>query len=888
MKAAVAARPGTARNIVRLGLGHEAPGATTTLEDALLAALPRARRVLEIGATDHSLRRAYLERHPGSGWFESVDGGEPFDLIVVSDGLQRLADPLPLLRDLAACATPDAALVLSVSNSARFAALEQLLEADFSESDDGPFAPGSLRQFSPASVYKLLMDAGWMPTLAGQRSAPPPRDDLRSGLHGLADALGVPRTTAERSLRLQRLVIEARLSFGAAAPAPQPALFTVVVPTTREQQLRLNIERSPGLHEVDAQVIAYRGAADPAEALAAGAAHAESDWLLFCHQDVYFASGFGQRLNELLAAIPAEQRRSTLIGFAGMAVNASRDGFAPAGFVIDRMSRFDQRDSTEAVSLDELAVVVARDSVHRIDPRLGWHLWATDLCLEAITRHKVFARIVRLPLFHNSLNDYVLPPAFHAAAAVLADKHAVFGPIPTLCGTIAAPSAGGVGAAAPAAVEAPGPAPATLSGGPNLVPAPATQEVDALIAAGRHDDALVAIYRGVHQTYLQPGVKHHKLYYPAFDRQLEQLARALGSEPGTPRRGAPGVPLIIATELYELGGHSRVLEEISHEMQRPVLVLTDLFRTYQRDPAQLERLRARFGHTQLMVLPDVPLWDKCRLLRELVLKLEPRCTLYVGHHQDPIPFVGTLAQPGPRRLFLHHGDHNPSLGCTLAELTHVDFTTSLHETCTQHLGKAPVRLPLFVADQGRKVFGAVRGRGFSVATSGHPAKFARSGAHALQDIVATALREVEGNFFHIGPLDEAWAGELRAHLAAQGIAPARFVTLGLVPSVWQALKGLDAAIYIGSAPVSGGRAGIEAQGCGYPVLCFRGFEPGSLLADYSSYADPSLGWTDLGELAERLGHMGDRHAELSAAARRFYEAEFSRARFRRVLKGLLG
>ena len=886
MTAAVATRPGAARETLRLGPGHVLPAANAVLDDVLLAALPSARRVLEIGASGHALRAAYLAQHPGCVWLDSNDNTEAFDLIVVSDGLQRVADPLSLLRGLAASAAPSAAMVLSVANSAQLATLGQLLEADLSESDHGPLVPGALRHFSPASAYKLLMDAGWMPTLAGQRSAPPPPDTLRSGVFALADALGVPRATAERSLRLQRLVIEARLSFGATQPVAQPALFSVVVPTTREQQLRLNVERSPGLREVDAQIIACRDCANPAEALAAGAAHADAEWLLFCHQDVYFASGFGQRLNELLRAIPAEQRRSSLIGFAGMAVNAARDGYAPAGFVIDRLTRFDQRESNEAVSIDELAIVVARDSLHRIDPQLGWHLWATDLCLEAVTRHKTFARIVRLPLFHNSLNDFVLPPAFHASAARLADKHAGFGAIATLCGTIDAQFLGH--SAKAVAALAPAPAVTALPDGPMLVVEPATREVDAAIAAGDCEAALATIVKSVNQTYLQPGVKHRALYYPEFDRQLMQLAQVLGREPGTLRSGALGVPLIIATELYELGGHSRVLEDISHELHQPVLVLTDLFRTYHRDPSQLQRLQERFKHTQLLVLPDAPLWDKCRMLRDLVLKLAPRSSFFVGHHQDPIPFVATLAQAGPRRLFLHHGDHNPSLGCTLDGLQHVDFTTSLHETCTENLGAAPVRLPLFVADQGRKPFAAVRGRDYSVVTSGHPAKFARHGAQALQSIVATALGVIEGRFFHIGPLDDAWVGEIRAHLAAQGIAPERFVTLGLVPSVWQALKALDAAVYIGSAPVSGGRAGVEAQGCGYPVLCFRGFDEGSLLADYSSYADPSLGWVDMAELSERLACVGDRHAALSNAARQFYDAEFSRGRFRTILQALIG
>jgi hypothetical protein len=76
--------------------------------------------------------------------------------------------------------------------------------------------------------------------------------------------------------------------------------------------------------------------------------------------------------------------------------------------------------------------------VHRIDPALGWHLWATDLCLAAICDHHVFPRIVRLPLFHNSRTGWQLPAAFHASAELLARKWAGFGPIHTLCGVIAA------------------------------------------------------------------------------------------------------------------------------------------------------------------------------------------------------------------------------------------------------------------------------------------------------------------------------------------------------------------------------------------------------------------------------------------------------------------
>ncbi|MBY0468706.1 MAG: hypothetical protein K2Q07_07000, partial [Burkholderiaceae bacterium] len=799
-----------------------------------------------------------------------------------------------LLKRLEPLTRADATLVLQLENGASLSTIERIIEADLSESLIAGVA--DVRTQSPASVYKLLMDAGWMPTLAGRRDAEPRSAGIAAAALSIAELLDIPRGTAQRTLTIDQFVICAKRPFAAALTSATVANFTVVVPTTRERQLRLNIEQSPGLREVDARIVSCRHAHDASEALQKALPSCDADWVLLCHQDVYFPAGFGLRLQALLASIPPADRPRALIGFVGMGVNTGTRSYEPAGFVIDRLHAADHPASDKAVSIDELAIVIARDSIHRIDPALGWHLWGTDLCLTAICEHQVFPQIVRLPLFHNSVTDYQLPPAFFDAAALLARKHASFGPIPTLCGTIddaflakhgrPAPHTAAVEHAAPAA-----PAAATVaadSTGIALVLQPATSEVEALIAADRFDDATSAIYRFVHLSYTQDGIKHRALYYPEFDRQVLTLAQALGAEPGQKRNGAPGVPLLIATELYDLGGHSRVLEEVSREMARPVLVLTDLFRNYHRNPALLEQVKQRFAHTQVIVLPDVPLWEKCRMLRTLDLHLVPRSTLYFGHHQDPIPFIGTLSQPGRRRLFVHHGDHNPSLGCTLPGVHHVDLISSLQTLCSDQLGTATKRLPLYIADRGTKRFSEVQGVDYSVVTSGHPAKFARDGAVALQELVAAALSTVRGRFFHIGPIDDAWVAEIRAHLGKLGLDASRFVALGLVPSVWDTLKDIDAAVYIGSAPVSGGRAAIEAQGCGYPVLCFNGFAPGSLLADYSSYADPGLGWSDPRQLAQLLGRVGQDHAALSRQARAFYEAEFSRTRFRKVLKGLLG
>ncbi|MET0382467.1 MAG: methyltransferase domain-containing protein [Burkholderiaceae bacterium] len=425
-------------------------GPADALDDPLLAALPPAARVLEVRLCGDALRRAYCRLNPGCAWTvidladaqrraaePDDDPAERFDLIVLPEALPWLADPAALLRSLARRIAGDGRLVLSTLNHATPATLKNLLDGDLSLEPGESLSAAPPRLVSPASAYKLLMDAGWMPALAGQRTETPPAEPARAAMRTLSRAFGFGADgSADRVHQMARLIIEARPLFADAPRLGGPALFDVLVPTNDERQLRVNVESSPGLREVDAAVVSYRGAATPAEAWERGRAVATADWVLLCHQDVYFPAGFGHRLNAVLAAIPAERRAATLLGFIGVGAGAQGRGRTPAGFAIDRQARADHPASDAAVSIDELAVVMARDSVHRIDPALGWHLWATDLCLSAIVDHHVFPRIVRLPLFHNSRTGWQLPARFHESAAVLARKWAGFGAIHTLCGVI--------------------------------------------------------------------------------------------------------------------------------------------------------------------------------------------------------------------------------------------------------------------------------------------------------------------------------------------------------------------------------------------------------------------------------------------------------------------
>jgi hypothetical protein len=154
------------------------------------------------------------------------------------------------------------------------------------------------------------------------------------------------------------------------------------------------------------------------------------------HQDVYFPTGSGFALARQLGVLQAAGRTAHAVGFAGVETDAG-NGVRHCGMVIDRTALFWHPGSHGAVSMDEFAVAFHRDCTSRIDAALGWHLWGTDLCLQALQRAgRAMAPILEVPLFHNSTTGFTLPQAFHVSGQRLLDKHAGIDRIATLCGEL--------------------------------------------------------------------------------------------------------------------------------------------------------------------------------------------------------------------------------------------------------------------------------------------------------------------------------------------------------------------------------------------------------------------------------------------------------------------
>ena len=436
----------------------------------LLAAVPAgARRVLELGCANGRLGRRFKELHPGVEWWgvdvsatataaaapfldrvftldldqadlAVLEGG--FDCIVIGDLLEHLRRPGATLEALYDLTTPDGTIVCCLPNMGHLSVIERLVAGDISYDAAGLLDATHTRFFSPASAFKTFLDAGWLPHLHDQYRVDVTQTAFALRIVEAAGALGVPADTALRNLGLYQMILVCPkwpMQF-LAQPAPKVP-FSVVVPVNRPWQFELNVARSPGLREVGADVVAVQGAESAAAAFANGAARARHPWRLFVHQDVYFPVGSGHAIAQALAAVQSAGYTGAPVGFAGMgAVEGDPSRVRPAGMVIDRTRLFRHPVSTQALSIDELAVGLHAESALEIDPGLGWHLWATDLCLQAQARaQRPVGQIVDVPLFHNSASGYTLPEAFHLSSRRLLAKYPHLPRIASLCAMLTQP-----------------------------------------------------------------------------------------------------------------------------------------------------------------------------------------------------------------------------------------------------------------------------------------------------------------------------------------------------------------------------------------------------------------------------------------------------------------
>lgn len=333
-------------------------------------------------------------------------------------------------------------------------------------------------------------------------------------------------------------------------------------------------------------------------------------------------------------------------------------------------------------------------------------------------------------------------------------------------------------------------------------------------------DVLMLAFEHVRATFMHELFDTKALYYPQLDGILQRLSERMYEGAASWSAGG-GLQLIIGSQFFAVGGHSRVAKNFAQLAPRNLVVVTDPFD--QQTPEERQAMLDFFAPHPVMFIPAGSMAFKADYLRTLILQLRPDYTSCFNHHVDPIPIAATAAAPVPRKIFFHHCDYRPSLGASLSAYAHVDINQEMGTLCSGRCGAGVQVLDLHdaqVAEPARLSHQAA-GRPLNTVSAGSVGKYefaTEPSPLSYPHVLVELLGAGDGVHHHFGQLPDQHQAFIHGLLANAGVDPARFVYHGNVASVQGALLAIENPVYVPSFPVGGALTIVEVLSAGVPVL----------------------------------------------------------------------
>jgi hypothetical protein len=176
--------------------------------------------------------------------------------------------------------------------------------------------------------------------------------------------------------------------------------WSLIVAANDDTILKRCLTSSPCIgHACDVNVM--RGFATAGAAYNAGMHQAAGEILVFAHQDVYLPAGWDRNLGEFIDKLSGLDPDWAVLGVFGITPRLQPHGYLYCTGS-QKVLGAPFSEPVNCVSLDEVVLVLRRASGLHFDERLpGFHLYGTDLCLEA-KRHGWRSYIISAFCIHNT------------------------------------------------------------------------------------------------------------------------------------------------------------------------------------------------------------------------------------------------------------------------------------------------------------------------------------------------------------------------------------------------------------------------------------------------------------------------------------------------------
>lgn len=416
---------------------------------------------------------------------------------------------------------------------------------------------------------------------------------------------------------------------------------------------------------------------------------------------------------------------------------------------------------------------------------------------------------------------------------------------------------------------------------PELGPA-----LEALYLAGDFEQLLRNITQLNLHLLQRPELRARALFEPVSDRILQRFSLAHFGRPRSPKAKTI---LHIATEVYDVGGHTRVLEDIVSALPefQHTLILTDMRHHYSTGALSLGILAERFEKLGIRVLflKRQGSMDRLLELDQMIEIISPSTIFLNAHHFDTVTYGVANHTTAPRVLFLHHADFQPSLGATRPDYVHVDLTVNCHDHCCAMLGEKPTMLFMTVKDFG------IRQADFTQPLTGVSAgaayKYAGRAGFTYGELIAELVASGVSTMHHIGDVTTEQVVEWRAQLVKRGQREDSIVFHGNVPSLALALQNISPHFYLNSHPVGGMKALIEAMSVGLPFVHVHTPEKLPLFRWPDTAYGKAIIIKSLKDALTTVRQLRERGEAQGQHNRELYESQFAPAVFQRQLRSLV-